>query len=361
MKLNSSAGLRVALFLSPWHNFYHGSHLLTGLLLLAARGDIQLDIVSAPDSASRFDSISFQMNLERERIHKKIVVDLHDRPDYLPPCWLDCDVIFKRTLKRDVLQGTLGVSEEHLSKFLPFGVNFPCRNTLLMTSWVRHILPKVFTALCAHPGRTVAELPDQCFVLRQVLKTVSLDKFEREHVIPAEQLVFFQPRVRDPTVLPYDGLHDMNEGRVELVRALRDTLGDRFIGGLIPEPYSRSAYGSDVSEIAADQYSYIRNMHRSAICINVHGLYESLSFKFGEYLSASKCIVTHPVAVALPGELMNNHHMVNFGDVNACVAACVRLLKDPDAVVSMSKAAQAYYADWVRPDVHMMRLLNMVL
>ena len=61
---------------------------------------------------------------------------------------------------------------------------------------------------------------------------------------------------------------------------------------------------------------YFLNIVKSSdICIATTGLHKSIGWKFGEYIAASRAIITEPLYYEIPGELKRGSNYLEFRNV----------------------------------------------
>ena len=223
---------RVTVYISPDHDLYHTSLLLSGFCALEARGDLTLAYVQ-PRGADRWltsDAVVVCFDLEG---CGRMAVDLRDGEGVSGPILDRVDRYFKRAFFPPELER---LPPNLSAKMQPFGLNFGLRTT---RSTVR--LLRAIGATLALRGRAGVHK------LRQLLWTPGPEAFEQEPDVPVEPAVAFQTRLWTAEEVPADEVEPLNSGRVAMVRALKTAFGDRFVGGLMPTPLARSRYPDDIT------------------------------------------------------------------------------------------------------------------
>jgi hypothetical protein len=234
-------------------------------------------------------------------------------------------------------------------RMLPFGLNFPCRSR---RSTVR-LLASIGGPIALSGG-------DGLRRLRSYLSTPTPSAFEQGPDTPVESLVHFQPRLWASVDAPAGEAEAVNAGRVQLVRALKREFGRRFIGGLVATAQARQHYPDDLTPHSSKYVDYLRLKQRCLIGIYTRGLEHSLAFKLGETFAASQCLVSVPLRYGLPAPLQIGRHYIEFETVDACIAACHRLLEDPALARSMRQANHDYYVREVEAAAHIQRVIERV-
>jgi hypothetical protein len=192
------------------------------------------------------------------------------------------------------------------------------------------------------------------------LSTPPPASFEQGPDLPVDPLVHFQPRLwRPDETAPGDG-DAVNADRVRMVRALKREFGGRFVGGIVATEYARRQYPDDLTPHSSKYADYLRLKQRCLIGIYTRGLEHSLAFKLSETFAASQCLVSVPLRYGTPAPLEAGRHYLEFETVDACIAACHRLLADGDLARAMRHANHEYYRREVEPAAHMQRVLDRV-
>lgn len=144
--------------------------------------------------------------------------------------------------------------------------------------------------------------------------------------------------------------------RADLIRGLKATFGDRFVGGFTPSDYVARNFPSLMSTLPTDQTTYLRLLKANRIAISTVGLHESNPFKLVEYLAASRAVVAdrlrHRVAEPVSDVIES------FDSIEECVNVCARLLDCPDEVIDLQNRSKEYWTQFVRPDRLVLRRLS---
>ena len=326
--------MRVNCWLDRDHVFYHTARFLSGLWLLHQAGEISLRFVVRAERAGGTPPTDSALPLEIESGGKtrKILADFRDRSDLF---WADglsqCDVYFKRSYYvPDLPPG-------HAGKILPLGLNFTCRVPGLTGAVCRAVAPRLISS----PSLFFSWLRRQ---IRCATLVPALKDLERGPTEPVRGAVIFQTRLWEDSDLDSRGAAEqINQSRASVVRCLRDSLGDRFYGGLIPTPLARRQFPELLAPQSGRKSRYLKIARSHLIGVYTAGLNQSTAWKFGEYLAASQCIVADPPGNAVPKPLIEGRHYLAFSNPQECVAACRRLLDDPTFAESMRKANHEYY------------------
>jgi hypothetical protein len=336
----------VDLFVGPQHDLVHTSLVLTGLCSLASRGDISLAYRHAGGAEAWLagDPMVIVFDLHADKTIR-VALDLRDGEGLSQPIVERADVYFKRAFYPVECERV----PQYRLKMLPFGFNYGCRSR---RSTVR-LLASVGGAI-ALTGRSGIDR------LKQYLLTPGQDVFELTPGRPAEPLVAFQTRLWTPEEVAQGESEPLNAERLATVRALKKAFGRRFVGGLVPTAFARQHYPEDLTPHSSKYADYLRIKKRCLVSVYTRGVEHSLAFKLGETFAASQCLVSVPLRYSLPVPIEIGRHYLEFEGVDACVAACERLLADPALAQLMRRANHEYYQREIEPAAKMTRVLERV-
>jgi hypothetical protein len=79
--------------------------------------------------------------------------------------------------------------------------------------------------------------------------------------------------------------------------------------------------------------------------------------RLGEFVAASKAIVTDPLGCELPGDFAAGTNYLTYESVDECVERVRELAYDRAALVAMQEANYRYYRAYLRPDMLVGRTL----
>ena len=153
----------------------------------------------------------------------------------------------------------------------------------------------------------------------------------------------------------------INNMRIDIIRALRETYGDAFVGGLNDNALSR-AWAPDLIMPAkyTERRKYLQLLHSSDICIGSMGLFESIGWKTGEYVAAAKAIVNERMHFTVTGDFEEGRNYLAFQTKDECLEAVRCLVEDPARLYAMKLANEQYYQDYLRPDMLVKHSLEVV-
>jgi hypothetical protein len=171
--------------------------------------------------------------------------------------------------------------------------------------------------------------------------------------------VCFQTRLWSPEEVPRErDIRALNDGRAEIVRALRQGLGAAYLGGVMRSAYAEKYYGELITRHRDDREGYLDLLQHARVSVVTTGIHRSVPGKLGESLAAGRCIVTEPLAYELPEPLVEGVHYLAFRSPAECVTLCKRLLEDDDLAAGMQARNREYYTHHGALPVTMARIIE---
>ena len=363
--------LRVRVY--PDLNSAHASQIYCGLFELAREGKITLELTDKFDEritkSVRNSVLCVQVTDSETSRMRTVCFDMFDGVEISSVQRLRlCDVYFKRSFADEYVRGLDAVDRK---KIVPYGLNYECRSRN-----ERDVLKRLLTSQRATPsmsGNLAGFLKHvSSEVLRHLLlraevdilglKPMAIRDFVVEPGEPAESKVLLQTRLWTPQECPRIGasqLKEINDMRVDTVRALRKRLDGRFVGGLVPTALARQDYPDLCLEAEyTKRRTYMNAVKRCLVCVTTSGLHGSIGFRLPEYLAASRCVVTEPLRCSLPVQLKEGSNYLAFRTPQECVEACERLLADPPSANRMRQENYRYYLNEVEPSALVQKCLS---
>lgn len=347
--------VQVTCYIDACQNLYAFSNLHTGLCLLAAGGEIDVRFAGPPGGRRFFceeglTAIWVRAESGDERL---AAIDVYDRADVFGRELLECcDLYFKRSYCGAEIAR---LSAALQSKVVPFGMNYACHTSV---KYWRAIGGPTFGKLRRAVSGGPAAMKD---ALLQVLMIPRYQLFELEPAVPLRPEIVFQTRVWTEADCSTEAIEPLNESRVALVRALRQSFPKHFRGGVIPTKLARERYPDALTTEPTRPAGYLTASRGSLIGISTRGLHHSTPFKLPEYLAGSKCVVSEPLRNELPEALEDGREVVWFGGVDECLAKCEELLRRPERARELRHNAWKYYQKHVAPAAHVRECLGQVM
>jgi len=350
----------------------NGTHLhqiYTGLYLLYREGIIKLRLRPGISlTKSRKNRQFIAIKVETSEVSRIAVFDMADYQQLgLPNAISSCDLYFKRSLTEQSYEGLSGTSKQKLQ---PFGFNYQ-----VITPSMALLAKRLFLEYWSRPYNPLKK--KNRFHLHNIkeLFDANLGR-SRSPLLSVDDLkpknkeydvgVLFQCRLWDPSDLDPKNYLDsdkVNSDRIEIVRSLKENLGDNFIGGLQPTEYARRVAPELVISLEkmSMRRNYLSMVERSSVVVSTVGLLGSNGWKLGEYVALGKAIVSEPIMTELPGKFEEGVHYEAYRSPEECIDKVKSLLADPERIRALSKATSDYYEEYLCPRRLMWRHLNTIL
>jgi hypothetical protein len=343
----------------------HTSMVITGFLLLQKQDAIKCKIKLCYENLRKYPHPHFVESIING---KMVLFDTWDLCDWNAADWdnekwginaieaqMDnIDFYFKRSYS-DEKDSVL--SNKNRNKIYPLGFNYHVthrnnpidKHRILSYSWIKQTAKKWL-----FPERLISQY--------------TIDKFEASaNYVDAKDLkIIFFTRLWSPNRLQNEQKEEekryINRMRIEIIRKLNKLYPNNFYGGIENTDFAQKMC-KDI--IISNEYSkrtnYLKRMKRSDICIGTMGLHESIGWKTGEYISASRAVVNERLHYKVPGEFKAGENYLSFDTVDECLSLVTSLMDNPDKVYEMKKANERYYHTYLRPDRQIVNDINMVI
>ncbi|HEX5121654.1 MAG TPA: hypothetical protein VFV97_00310 [Rhodanobacteraceae bacterium] len=195
------------------------------------------------------------------------------------------------------------------------------------------------------------------------LFTPRLADLEAEPPIGMPARVLFLAEAWNPATAPTPATADervhINRMRAACMRALRDAFGENATCGFRPTEFAAREFGDLVSSEALTlKRNYLATLRQHSICVATSGLHRSIGWKFAEYLSMARAIVSERLHATLPGELAVARNYLEFDSPESCLAQVSRLFADTVAREDMMRRNREYYLANLRPDALVLNTLR---
>lgn len=111
-------------------------------------------------------------------------------------------------------------------------------------------------------------------------------------------------------------------------------------------------------EKLTDRPYFIKVMKQHDICITTSGLHGSIGGRFGEYIAASRAIISEPLHYSVPGGFADGKNFLSFSDEDTLVSSISHLLENHEARYTMMMENRHYYENSLRPDKLILNTLS---
>ena len=326
---------------------YHISQIATGFHILKKQG-LPVEIIDKTgDRENPFYDLPVAC---AEYRGKKIIYDRWDgyqNPVDMKKCLDWCDVYFKRSFSAEK-NAALFPEDQH--KMFPLGFNY---HVTYPTSPVNE--PKLKSLLKPLMGKA----PEPYFVPR-------VFEGKPRNTEPKDVKILFQAQLwdhRDPDLSPEmaEECAYINRTRIAIVRALKETYGDQFFGGLRDSALAREMAPELIQpEKYTERRKYLKLVHSCDICIGSMGLHESIGWKTAEYIAAAKAIVNESFHYSVTGDFEEGKHYLAFSTAEECIEAVRILVENTEKRLEMQAANAKYYQEYLKPEVLVKHTLDLV-
>mgnify|MGYP003575829368 FL=1 len=176
--------------------------------------------------------------------------------------------------------------------------------------------------------------------------------------------ILFSTRVWDPkgedvfSVEEKELREKINHMRISCLDACKKEFGNRFSGGLWLDDFSEKNYKAYTLPFSKTSKSAFLNQVKShSICIATTGLFQSIGWKMGEYVAASRAIVSEKLNFELPGRFKEGENYFEFNDEVQLLEKVHLLLSNRELLQQMMKNNYEYYNNYLKPDILVLNTL----
>jgi hypothetical protein len=332
---------------------------VTGFYELAAHGVVRLRVTGE----LRGEASEWQdpLSLRAVVAGRRVIYDLSDGwyiPLEVRPYLELAEFYFKRALDPARLEG---VPEDVM--VAPLGLNYLVSSRRNL--WHRGVRPFDARRLARGATRRLSGMTSR-FGTRDVreVPTAALEAPPSPNAAPR---ILFMCRAwaGDPAESDYlrGDREAVNEMRAACIRTARKEFGSAFYGGFAHDEFTRRHYGDCLlpDAKAGERRAFLERVRSSAICVATAGLHDSIGWKMGEYVAASRAIVSERLRYLVPGGFGAERNLLEFESLDEFIAAVDELMGDAARRASMMEANRDYYRRWVRPEAQVMRTLEQIL
>ncbi|WP_217077944.1 hypothetical protein [Clostridium baratii] len=188
-------------------------------------------------------------------------------------------------------------------------------------------------------------------------KKFIINDFEADF-IKSDKNICFLTRLWDPNDQEVENeevkkeREEINKFRVECIRLCKKNFGDRFIGGVENTEFSRKFFPDCIvkNDDITKRENFLKIVKSSSICIATTGLHKSIGWKFGEYLAASRAIISEKLYYEVPGDFKEGENYMQFSTPKELVEKIKILLDNDKTRINMMNKNKIYYDEYLIPD-----------
>lgn len=156
---------------------------------------------------------------------------------------------------------------------------------------------------------------------------------------------------------------EINKFRVACIKACKENFKENFIGGIEDSEFARKNYPEFIIENKdiTKRDKFLERIKETEICIATTGLHKSIGWKFGEYVAASRVIVSEPLYYELPGEFQNEKNYIEFRSVDELIDVLRKLINNKEKRQEIMNNNLYYYNNYVKPEIIVLNTLLKVI
>jgi len=346
------------------HEAFYSTYLYCGLYDLMADGVISLNYKHCflPNGGREIYATLLSVTDTESGVTRTIAIDWRDNAEVFCHNKLAaCDLYYKRNYIPEITEPAFPA--EHCHKLRPLGITFAVRHDHDRPDWVVRTqgLWRDERPWHEKSPRDIIHSLYRSWKQPEVLHArLTQATFETDDIEHSQNVVLFQTWPYNPTNSPYPGdSQATTDERALFIRALREGLGDQFIGGFHKlDAYSSEYYPDFAAPRPMNHAEYIEFMKTCRICVYSHGVRDSLAFKLGEYLASSRCIVAQRIKTKLPVPLEEGREVLFFDTAEELVEKCRMLLDDEALQRRLSRSIYEYYQQHVKPRQRVLQIIQ---
>ncbi len=179
--------------------------------------------------------------------------------------------------------------------------------------------------------------------------------FEFYPIIGQSIKILFLTRLWNPDDVKSDSLKydrdKINKCRVRYINICREEFGDIFTGGITDDEFSRS-YAPEflIPQNISKKTNFLNLLKDHQICIATTGLHNSIGWKFGEYVAASRGIISEPLHYTIPGNFRKPSNYLEFSNDMNLINNIYYLLQNKEHLQQMMLNNLHYYNNFLKPE-----------
>lgn len=318
----------------------HLCSVLTGFLMLEKQGKLHLKI----NTAAEMPSLTV---MEAVVGGKRLAYDMADGYNFRSTAKIEeylttCDFYFKRSFSDELNRRFF---PNQADKIYRWGFNY------LATCEGNYYYNR-------NPEKRLSEAVN-LFRGRKPSRYFSYRRFEEAPNKKDEQKILFMTRLWSDRQTTSKNINEINAIRIGIVKALRKEYPNKSVAGIYRSELAKKLCPELIlPDSLTKREKYIETMKASDICIGSTGLHNSIGWKTGEYVAASRAIINERFCYEVTGDFEIGKNYLDFDSVDSCMTHVEELLGNPNAVYEMKQRNHDYYLNYLRPDVQVANSLK---
>jgi hypothetical protein len=174
--------------------------------------------------------------------------------------------------------------------------------------------------------------------------------------------VLFLARLWNPQEVKLQYLKEerekINRDRINCILACREVFKENFMGGIQNDSFSNRFDRKLLAPYSlTNKGSFLNAIKNHNICVATTGLHNSIGWKFGEYVAASRGIVTEPINYNLPGGFEEDKNYLTFRNEQELINQITYLMSDKKKLFEIMNNNYLYYNNYLKPERLIMNAL----
>lgn len=295
------------------------------------------------------------------------------------------DVVLDKnfTIKYDTLDGFNWINDNVSNNLLFFKENYKCdfyykrsynKYILNYSPENCHIYPLGLNYNIATQGTLSPNLIDMLtFIIKNNViythlfrkKSFYSENFEFYPILNKDTKILFLTRLWNPEDVKIEQLRIerecINNNRINCIKACKKTFGSKFLGGIQRDSFSLIAAKDLISpNTITNKEAFLYNIKRHNICIATTGLHDSIGWKFGEYVAASRAIISEPLSYELPGNFEPDKNYLKYTNEDELINHIISLIEDKEKLINIMTNNFHYYNNYLKPEILILNTLLQV-
>lgn len=155
-------------------------------------------------------------------------------------------------------------------------------------------------------------------------------------------------------------LKQTNSERIQTVRILRETFGDKFVGGLSNNVTSRKEAPDLITNDprVSTRAGYLEALKQNYVHILSKGVHGCVGARYGETFANARALITDPFVYEPAGNLVEGENYLSYKSPQDIIQCATTLLENVELIRTMEENNYRYYNEYVRPDVRILNTLK---
>jgi len=247
----------------------------------------------------------------------------------------NCDYYFKRSFNKDIVKYA-----PKMCKVFPLGLNYNIEPKY-------SINPISIVTVKKHLKELIRESSHKSLFYSS--------DFEFPPIPNKKTKIFFLTRLWDPDKVSLSSSKkerkEMNQFRINCIKRCRKEFGELFTGGLQKNEFTvQNAKELIAPSNLTNRINFIKTTKEHNICITTTGLHSSTGWKFGEYMAASRAIISEPLLYDAPGDFSCDKNYYEFNSEDELIEKIYKLLNNRDKMNEMMHNNFNYYNNYLKSE-----------